>query len=159
MGALDRGLARLGISRRPRLSGIAVQLLGSHRLRLGLAGQSMKVVWYVVQSAIVAGIVLIDAQQPEPRPGLAILVGIGYALTVTVVVALIREWIISARLRIVALARRIRDRRDKRRRYANGTPRGPDRREHPVREITLNGSRHPHPPRAPRSQFDRKPDT
>ena len=48
-----------------------------------------QVLWYALQIGIVVGLLVWDAHRPEPQPGLTLLVGIGYALTATIVVNLI----------------------------------------------------------------------
>ncbi len=46
-------------------------------------------VWYAIQTGIVVGIVYFDSTRPHPTPGAALFLGVGWALSFTVVVHLI----------------------------------------------------------------------
>jgi hypothetical protein len=45
--------------------------------------------WYAFQTAIVVWIMWVDYQSPDPKPGIALALGIGWALALTVLLHLI----------------------------------------------------------------------
>ncbi len=48
--------------------------------------------WYAFQTCIAVGIIIFDATRPEPHPGAAIVLGVGWAIAATVVIHLFAEW-------------------------------------------------------------------
>ena len=81
--------SRLGY---PDLDGIS-RVLGGVEVRVTMPPKiavswPVKAVWYVLQTAIVAWVMWIDYSTGDPRPGIALILGIGWALSATVLLSL-----------------------------------------------------------------------
>lgn len=76
-----------------------------------------QLIWYAVQTAIVVGIVYFDSTRPDPTPGAALFLGVGWAIALTVVFHLIADGLkrLAWRLGIIS-THPVRERRDESRR-------------------------------------------
>lgn len=72
-------------------------------------------VWYAIQTGIVVGIVAFDASRVEPQPGVALFLGVGWAISFTVVVHLFAEWGRRLWRRFVPVPHEVGERRNDRR--------------------------------------------
>lgn len=74
-------------------------------------------VWYAIQTGIVVGIFYFDSTRPEPAPGAALVLGVGWAIAFTVVIHLIADGLKRLAWRLGVLAPHpVRERRDESRR-------------------------------------------
>lgn len=67
------------------------------RFRRGVEDAVKQFFWYAFQTVIAGGIIIFDASRPEPNPGAAIVLGVGWAIAATVVIHLFAEWLRRAR--------------------------------------------------------------
>lgn len=76
-------------------------------------------VWYAIQTGIAVGIIYFDSTRPEPNPGAAIFLGVGWAIAFTVVVHLFADWARRLWWLLFPLPHVVRERRDKGRRVVS----------------------------------------
>lgn len=103
---------------------------GTGCFRWGLENAMKQATWYLFQTAIVVGVVAFDSTRPNSQPGVALLLGVGWALSATVVIHL-----------FLSLARKIRERWNNRRGVVTDR-RGRGRRGDTIGQISLHGLGH-----------------
>jgi hypothetical protein len=117
------------------------------RFRRGVEDALKQFLWYAFQTAIVLGIIAFDASRPDPNPGAAIILGVGWAIAATVVIHLFAEWFRRLWRWFVPLPHEVRERRDDSRRVVpHGVSGGA--REQPVGHVTASRPGHPQLPSA-----------